>query len=88
MWQENFAFSNRMSVVVVRACSQFQSAAQIHICNRKEVISLQLHINGDGDSFEFRLLLRWRPLRSLLVAVGALLAAPVITQLGALIGWW
>jgi hypothetical protein len=49
---------------------------------------MHLHINGDGDSFEFRLLLRWRSLHSLLVAVGALLAAPVITHLGALIGWW
>jgi len=34
------------------------------------------------------LLLRWRSLRALLVAVGALLAAPVITQLGSLLGWW
>jgi hypothetical protein len=49
---------------------------------------MQLHINGDGDGFEFRLLLRWRSLRSLLVAVGALLAAPVITQMGGLLGWW
>src|SRR6266498_3134362 len=48
---------------------------------------LALH-SVDGDSFEFRPLLRWCSLRSLLVAVGALLAAPVITQLGALLGWW
>jgi hypothetical protein len=52
------------------------------------VIAIQLHINGDGDGFEFRLLFRWRALRSLLLAVGALLAAPVITQMGALLGWW
>lgn len=55
---------------------------------RKEVHAMQLHINGDGNGFEFQLLLRWRSLRSLLVAVGALLAAPVITQLGTLLGWW
>ena len=47
---------------------------------------MQLRINGDG--FEFQLLLRWRSLRSLLIAVGALLAAPVVTQLGRLMGWW
>lgn len=49
---------------------------------------MHLHINGDGDGFEFRLLLRWRSLRSLLVTVGALLAAPAVTLLGALFGWW
>jgi hypothetical protein len=55
---------------------------------RKGVNAMQLYITGDGDGFEFRLFLRWRSLRSLLVAVGALLAAPFITQLGAQLGWW
>ena len=49
---------------------------------------MQFQINGDGDSLEVRLLLRWRALRSLLLAVGALLAAPVVTQVGRLLGWW
>lgn len=49
---------------------------------------MQLHINGDGDGFELRLLFRWRSLRALLVAVGALLAAPVVTRLGGMLGWW
>ena len=49
---------------------------------------MHLHITGDGDGFEFQLRLRWRSLRSLLVAVGALLAAPVVTHVGALLGWW
>lgn len=44
-------------------------------------------ISSNGDGFEFRLILRWRSLRALIVAVGALLAAPVITHLGALFGW-
>lgn len=49
---------------------------------------MQLHINGDGAGCEFHLWLRWRSLRSLLAAVGALLAAPAVTHLGALFGWW
>jgi hypothetical protein len=51
------------------------------------VISLQFHINGDGNGLEVRLQLRWRALRSLLIAVGALLVAPIITQLGGVLGW-
>jgi hypothetical protein len=49
---------------------------------------MELHISGDGAGCELRLSLRWRSLRSLLIAVGALLAAPVVAHVGALLGWW
>jgi hypothetical protein len=49
---------------------------------------MELHITGDGAGCEVRLNVRWHSLRALLIAVGALLAAPVVTHVGALLGWW
>jgi hypothetical protein len=49
---------------------------------------MHLEITGNGAGLEIRLVVAWRTLKAILAAVAALLAAPEVARIGALLGWW
>ncbi len=49
---------------------------------------MHLEITGNGSGIEIHLVVAWSALKAALAAVAALLAAPEIARLGALLGWW